>query len=168
MLQKYGDTRTHSYAPSMVQQTVPRADDNAVLVQELLAAQKREFDEFKQTVLASLPGRANRNVPQAIMPFIARLNIVPIPTGFVLPQFKQYNGIEDPHKHIKGFLAQLTITTNDMDIYAKTFPNSLTGAALDWYMELPANFINSYARTAEAFSLPCTTHPLPISRMREL
>ncbi|GAA0168740.1 hypothetical protein LIER_40624 [Lithospermum erythrorhizon] len=45
----------------------------------------------------------------------------------------------------------MTITTNDMDIYAKAFPNSLTRAALDWYMELPANSINTYASTAEAF-----------------
>ncbi|GAA0157891.1 hypothetical protein LIER_43421 [Lithospermum erythrorhizon] len=38
-----------------------------------------------------------------------------------------------------------------MDIYAQTFPNSVTGAALDGYMELPANSIDSYATTVEAF-----------------
>ncbi|GAA0155335.1 hypothetical protein LIER_13089 [Lithospermum erythrorhizon] len=45
----------------------------------------------------------------------------------------------------------MTITTNDMDIYANAFPNSLTGAALDWYMELPPNCIDSYDHTADAF-----------------
>ncbi|GAA0152186.1 hypothetical protein LIER_37442 [Lithospermum erythrorhizon] len=102
-------------------------------------------------VLASLPGRVSRAVPQAVIPFTARLNVVPIPIGFLLPQFTQYNGIGDPQKHLKGFLAQMTITTNDMDIYAKTFPNSLTGTTLDWYIELPASSIDSYASTAEAF-----------------
>ncbi|GAA0145993.1 hypothetical protein LIER_06046 [Lithospermum erythrorhizon] len=58
------------------------------------------------------------------MPFTVRLSIVPIP---------------------------LTIITNDMDIYAKAFPNRLTGAALDWYMELPPNSIDLYAHTGAAF-----------------
>ncbi|GAA0152566.1 hypothetical protein LIER_11016 [Lithospermum erythrorhizon] len=80
-------TRTISYRPSVVHQTAPPADANAVLLQELLMAQKREFDEFKQTVLASLPGRASRTVPQIVMSFTTRLNAVPIPTGFILPQF---------------------------------------------------------------------------------
>ncbi|GAA0169881.1 hypothetical protein LIER_24263 [Lithospermum erythrorhizon] len=44
-----------------------------------------------------------------------------------------------------------------MDIYAKAFPNSLTGAALDWYMELPANSIDSYASTSEAFIFKYST-----------
>ncbi|GAA0154905.1 hypothetical protein LIER_37992 [Lithospermum erythrorhizon] len=124
MFPQYGDTRTDSYRSSVVQQT---------------------------TVLASILGRANRVVTHAIMPFTARLNVVPIPTGFILPQFTLYIGIGDLQKHLKGFLAQMTITTNDMDIYARAFPNSLTRAALDWYMELPTNSIDSYAHTADAF-----------------
>ncbi|GAA0142242.1 hypothetical protein LIER_03188 [Lithospermum erythrorhizon] len=85
------------------------------------------------------------------MSFTARLNAIPMPVGFILPQFKQYNGIRDPHKHLKGFLAQMTITTNDMDMYSKAFPNSLTGAGLDWHMELPPNSIDSYDHMADAF-----------------
>ncbi|GAA0171573.1 hypothetical protein LIER_43908 [Lithospermum erythrorhizon] len=127
MFLEYGDSRSHSFPPSIMQQTVPRVDPNAAILQELIAAQKREFDEFKQTVLTYLPRRANRVVPHAVMPFTAWLNIVLIPTRFILPQFTQYNGIDNPHKHLKEFLAQMTITTNDMEIYAKTFPNSLTG-----------------------------------------
>ncbi|GAA0158494.1 hypothetical protein LIER_15502 [Lithospermum erythrorhizon] len=72
MLLEYGDTRSHYFVPSIVQQTVPRIDPNAVMLQELLAAQKREFVESKQTVLASLSGRENRAIPQAVMPFTTR------------------------------------------------------------------------------------------------
>ncbi|GAA0156446.1 hypothetical protein LIER_13946 [Lithospermum erythrorhizon] len=46
------------------------------------------------------------------MPFTTRLNVVPIPAGFMLPQFTQYN---------------------------------------EWYMELPANSIDSYVSTTKAF-----------------
>ncbi|GAA0152118.1 hypothetical protein LIER_10678 [Lithospermum erythrorhizon] len=120
MLPEYGYTRIASYKPLVVHQRVPPADANAVLLQELLAAQKRKFDEFKQT-------------------------------------FTQYRGTGDPPKHLKGFLAQITITTNNMDIYAKAFPNSLTGAALDWHMKLPANSIDSYACTSDAFIAKYTT-----------
>ncbi|GAA0177711.1 hypothetical protein LIER_29738 [Lithospermum erythrorhizon] len=80
MFPQYGDSRTDSYRPSVVLQTVPQVDLNTTLLQELLANQKREFDKFKQTVLASLLGRANRSVPHTIIPFTARLNVVPIPT----------------------------------------------------------------------------------------
>ncbi|GAA0149210.1 hypothetical protein LIER_36884 [Lithospermum erythrorhizon] len=91
MFPEYGDTRSHSFAPSIVQQTVHRVDPTTAMLQELLTAQKREFVELKQTVMAFLSGRANRDVPQAVMPFTARLNVVPIPTWFILPQFNSYN-----------------------------------------------------------------------------
>ncbi|GAA0151305.1 hypothetical protein LIER_10050 [Lithospermum erythrorhizon] len=96
-------------------------------------------------------GRASRTIPHAVMLFTTRLNAAPIPVGLILPQFKQYNGIGDPQKHLKGFLAQMNITANDMDIYASGFHNSLTRAALDWYIELPPNSIDSYNHTADAF-----------------
>ncbi|GAA0146986.1 hypothetical protein LIER_06799 [Lithospermum erythrorhizon] len=57
------------------------------------------------------------------MPFTAQLNAVPTLVAFILPYFTQYNA----------------------------FPNSLTGAALDWYMELQANSIDSYTYAADAF-----------------
>ncbi|GAA0163063.1 hypothetical protein LIER_19024 [Lithospermum erythrorhizon] len=53
MLPEYGSSRTASYRPSVIHKTVPPTDPNAELLQELLANQKGEFDEFKQTVLAS-------------------------------------------------------------------------------------------------------------------
>ncbi|GAA0150116.1 hypothetical protein LIER_09126 [Lithospermum erythrorhizon] len=105
MLLEYGSVRTASYRPLVVHQTIPPMDANAALLQELLANQKRELDEFKQTVLASLPERVSRSVPHTVMPFTVRLNAVPIPVEFILPQFTQYGGIGDPQKHLKGFLA---------------------------------------------------------------
>ncbi|GAA0174983.1 hypothetical protein LIER_41830 [Lithospermum erythrorhizon] len=85
MFPQYGDTRTDSYRPSEVQQTVPQMDPHTTLLQELLAAQKREFDEFIQMVVASIPRRPNRVVTHAVMPFTRRLNVVPIPVGLILP-----------------------------------------------------------------------------------
>ncbi|GAA0186027.1 hypothetical protein LIER_33315 [Lithospermum erythrorhizon] len=56
MLPEYGSTITaSSYRPSVVHQTILPIDANVDLLQELLANKKKEFDEFQQTVLASLP-----------------------------------------------------------------------------------------------------------------
>ncbi|GAA0185703.1 hypothetical protein LIER_32991 [Lithospermum erythrorhizon] len=65
------------------------------------------------------------------MPFTNRLDAVPLPKGFILPQFTQFNGTCDPIKNLQGFLAKMTITSNDPDIYAKAFSNSLADCALD-------------------------------------
>ncbi|GAA0173109.1 hypothetical protein LIER_26794 [Lithospermum erythrorhizon] len=85
------------------------------------------------------------------MPFTDRLDRIPLPQGFTLPQFTQFNGMGDPVKHLQGFLAKMTITSNNSDIYAKAFSNSLSDRALDWYMALPLNSIDSYQQTADAF-----------------
>ncbi|GAA0160550.1 hypothetical protein LIER_17083 [Lithospermum erythrorhizon] len=66
------------------------------------------------------------------MSFTDRLDAVLLPQGFILPQFTQFNGSGDPVKHLQGFLAKMNITSNNPDIYMKTFSNSLSDQALDW------------------------------------
>ncbi|GAA0155812.1 hypothetical protein LIER_13455 [Lithospermum erythrorhizon] len=45
----------------------------------------------------------------------------------------------------------MTITSNDPNIYAKAFSNSLSNRALEWYMTLPLKSIDSYQQTVDAF-----------------
>ncbi|GAA0161350.1 hypothetical protein LIER_17686 [Lithospermum erythrorhizon] len=85
------------------------------------------------------------------MPFIERLDVVPLPKGFILPQFIQYNGTGDPIKHLQDFLAKMKITSNNPDVYVKAFSNSLSDKALDWYMALPLKSIDSYQQTTDVF-----------------
>ncbi|GAA0185503.1 hypothetical protein LIER_32791 [Lithospermum erythrorhizon] len=85
------------------------------------------------------------------MPFSDRLDGIAFPAGFKLPQFNLFDGNGDPLKHLKGFITHMTITSNNPYVYAKTFPNSLTGKALDWYMELPLKTLDSYQATADVF-----------------
>ncbi|GAA0173146.1 hypothetical protein LIER_41468 [Lithospermum erythrorhizon] len=66
------------------------------------------------------------------MPFCDRLDGVALPAGFKLPQFNLFDGNGDPLKHLKGFIAHMTITFNNPDVYAKVVLNNLTGKALDW------------------------------------
>ncbi|GAA0166408.1 hypothetical protein LIER_21565 [Lithospermum erythrorhizon] len=50
------------------------------------------------------------------MSFKDRLDAVPLPKGFVLPQFTQFGRSGDLIKHLQGFLAKMTITSNNPDI----------------------------------------------------
>ncbi|GAA0158209.1 hypothetical protein LIER_15296 [Lithospermum erythrorhizon] len=69
------------------------------------------------------------------MPFTDRLDGIALPSGFKLPQFNLFDASRNPLKHLKGFIAHMTITSNNPDVYGKAFPNSLTGKALDWYTD---------------------------------
>ncbi|GAA0163607.1 hypothetical protein LIER_19429 [Lithospermum erythrorhizon] len=86
------------------------------------------------------------------MPFSDRLDSVVLPARFKLPYFNLFDGNGDPLKHLKGFIANMTITSNNPDVYTKAFPNTLTRKALDWYLELPLKSIDSYQATADVFS----------------
>ncbi|GAA0170107.1 hypothetical protein LIER_24445 [Lithospermum erythrorhizon] len=85
------------------------------------------------------------------MPFTDMLDAVPLPKGFVLSQFTQFGGSGDPIKYLQGILAKMKITSNNPNIYAKTFSNSLNDKALDWYMELLLKSIDTYQQNADAF-----------------
>ncbi|GAA0147330.1 hypothetical protein LIER_07057 [Lithospermum erythrorhizon] len=85
------------------------------------------------------------------MRFSDRLDSIALLAGFKLPQFNLFDGNGDPLKHLKGFITHMAITSNNPDVYAKAFPNSLTGKALDWYMELPLKSLDSYQATTDAF-----------------
>ncbi|GAA0163009.1 hypothetical protein LIER_18986 [Lithospermum erythrorhizon] len=78
-----------------------------------------------------MPTAIHKKECKTKMSFTDRLDGVLLPKGFILPQYTQFNGTGDPIKHLQGFLAKMTITSNDLDIYAKAFSNSLADRALD-------------------------------------
>ncbi|GAA0147188.1 hypothetical protein LIER_36471 [Lithospermum erythrorhizon] len=89
--------------PSVVP-AAPRAIDPAT---ERL---QKELVDIKQMMKALIPATSTRRECKTQMPFPERLDAVPLPKGFILPQFTQYNGTGDPIKHLQGFLAKMTIT----------------------------------------------------------
>ncbi|GAA0155591.1 hypothetical protein LIER_13287 [Lithospermum erythrorhizon] len=117
------------------------------------AAEKfqKELEDIKQMMKALIPTTTSRRECKTKMPFTDRLDAVPLPKGFVFPQFTQFSGTGDPIKYLQGLLAKMEITSNNPDIYAKAFSNSSGDKALDWYMALPLKSIDSYQQTADAF-----------------
>ncbi|GAA0186916.1 hypothetical protein LIER_34204 [Lithospermum erythrorhizon] len=66
------------------------------------------------------------------MPFTDQMDSVALPSRFKLLQFNLFDGNGNPLKHLKGFIAHMTITSNNPDVFSNVFPNRLTEKALDW------------------------------------
>ncbi|GAA0163488.1 hypothetical protein LIER_19340 [Lithospermum erythrorhizon] len=84
-----------------------------------------------------------------------------LPPGFEMPQLELYDSTGDPIKHLQGYISNMMITSNNPDVYARAFPNSLTGRTRDWYLALPLKMIDTYQQTADAFdelTAAVTTH----------
>ncbi|GAA0169558.1 hypothetical protein LIER_24012 [Lithospermum erythrorhizon] len=96
-----------------------------------LLKNSKELEDIKQMMKSLIPTTTSRRECKTKRPFTDRSDVVPLPGGFVLPQFTQFSGAGDPIKHLQGFLAKMTITSNNPDIYAKAFSNSLSDKALD-------------------------------------
>ncbi|GAA0169258.1 hypothetical protein LIER_23784 [Lithospermum erythrorhizon] len=74
---------------------------------------------MNEMIKALIPIVASRRECKTKISFMDRLDAVPLPKEFVLPQFTQFGGSGDPIKHLQRFLAKMKITSNYSDIYAK-------------------------------------------------
>ncbi|GAA0160357.1 hypothetical protein LIER_16930 [Lithospermum erythrorhizon] len=62
------------------------------------------------------------------MPFFDRLDDVVLPAGSKLPQFNLFDGNGNSLKHLKGFIAHMTITSTNSDVLQFGRRYSVTGA----------------------------------------
>ncbi|GAA0143875.1 hypothetical protein LIER_04455 [Lithospermum erythrorhizon] len=117
----------------------------------IVAAMQQQLDTLKKFIATAFPASITPVAPTTKMPFSDRLDAFQLPLGFKLPQLELYDSTGDPIKYLQGYIAHMTITSNNLDVYAKAFPNSLTGKAKDWYMALPLKTIDPYQQTTDAF-----------------
>ncbi|GAA0170340.1 hypothetical protein LIER_40936 [Lithospermum erythrorhizon] len=96
------------------------------------------------------------------MPFSDLLDPFQLPPGFKLPQLELYDGTGE---HLQGYIAHMTITSNNPDVYTKAFHHCLTGKARYCYMDLPMKTIDTYQQTADAFVFKFATSIQRILRM---
>ncbi|GAA0138301.1 hypothetical protein LIER_42529 [Lithospermum erythrorhizon] len=117
----------------------------------IVGAMQQQLDNFKKFMETSFPACIAPVAPTIKMSFSDGLDAFQLPPGFKFPQLELYDRMGDPINHLQGYIAHMTITSNNPDLYAKTFPNSLTGRTRDWYMTLPLKTIDMYRQTADAF-----------------
>ncbi|GAA0153374.1 hypothetical protein LIER_11626 [Lithospermum erythrorhizon] len=80
-----------------------------------------------------MPTTASRRECKTKISFTDRLDVVPLPKGFVLHQSTQFGRSGDPIKHLQAF------------------SNSPSDKVLEWYMTLPLKSIDTYKQTTDAF-----------------
>ncbi|GAA0187064.1 hypothetical protein LIER_34352 [Lithospermum erythrorhizon] len=143
------EARNISVAPTPQQREQPQTP--LVHNDPIVAAMQKQLDAFKNFMETTFPASIAPVAPTTRMSFSDRFDALKLPPGFKLPQLELYDGTGDPIKHLKAYISHMRITSNNLDVYAKVFPNSLTRKARDWYMALPMKKIDTYQQTADAF-----------------
>ncbi|XP_015941710.1 uncharacterized protein LOC107467185 [Arachis duranensis] len=86
-------------------------------------------------------------------PFSEKITNYQMPKHFTLPSsLEPYKGIGDLRAHIKKFQFMMFINRpNNEPVLCRAFPTYLDGAALLWFLKLPAGSISSFEELAISF-----------------
>jgi hypothetical protein len=76
---------------------------------------------------------------------------VVVPHKFKVPDFEKYKGSTCPKAHLIMYARKMSTQTSNDKLLIHYFQDSLTGAALRWYMDLDRADISSFNDLASAF-----------------
>lgn len=76
---------------------------------------------------------------------------VKIPVKLKVPDFEKYKGNSCPQSHLTMYCRKMVTHTDGGKLFIHYFLDSLTSAALKWYMGLESAHINSFNDLVEAF-----------------
>ncbi|XP_050900733.1 uncharacterized protein LOC127107491 [Lathyrus oleraceus] len=76
---------------------------------------------------------------------------VKIPPRLKVPSFEKYQGVTCPKTHIRAFCRKMAAHSNDEKLLMHFFQDNLSGASLEWYMQLERTHIRTWRELAEAF-----------------
>jgi len=76
---------------------------------------------------------------------------VVVPPKFKVPDFEKYKGIHCPRNHLKMFCRKMAAHATDEKLMIHVFQDSLSGASLDWYMQLERTQIQTWKDLTDAF-----------------
>ena len=74
-----------------------------------------------------------------------------IPPKFKVPEFDKYKGNTCPKTHVRAYYRKMSAYTNDEKLLMHFFQDSLSGASLEWYMQLESSHIRTWRDLVEAF-----------------
>ncbi|XP_018466684.2 uncharacterized protein LOC108838220 [Raphanus sativus] len=116
-----------------------------------------------------LPGVAppiRRSDPRSYSdtPFVKEIASIEMPRKFSFPSIKMYEGTGDPDNHIAQYKQRMVAVAIPKDAreatMCKGFGSTLTGPALQWYINLPTGSIASFAALSDKFveQFACSRH----------
>ncbi|MCI11832.1 hypothetical protein A2U01_0032934, partial [Trifolium medium] len=76
---------------------------------------------------------------------------VTLPPKFKVPDFEKYKGLSCPKNHLIMYSRKMASFANDDKLMMHCFQDSLTGASLNWYMQLEGSHNRSWRDLANAF-----------------
>jgi hypothetical protein len=85
---------------------------------------------------------------------VAEMCLVPnvvVPKKFCVPEFIKYTGTQCPITHLKSYCNKMAEVVHDEKLLMHLFQDSLSGAALSWYMRLDNAKIRKWKDLVEAF-----------------
>ncbi|KAJ9556549.1 hypothetical protein OSB04_011163 [Centaurea solstitialis] len=141
-----------------------------IAVEDPLNVRLKSLEEQNQklfALLTKLPGAA---VPVEVepktgfqaSPFVDELALVDVPKKYTIPAFTtKYSGITDPVEHIaqyKQLMWTVPIPAQYQEVcMCKSFGSTLTGAALQWLINLKPKSIGSFAELVNQFTRQFTS-----------
>ncbi|XP_056843229.1 uncharacterized protein LOC130495752 [Raphanus sativus] len=88
-------------------------------------------------------------------PFVKEIASVEMPRKFSFPSIRMYEGTGDPDNHIAQYKQRMLAVAIPRDAreatMCKGFGSTLTGPALQWYINLPTKSIKSFAALSDKF-----------------
>lgn len=76
---------------------------------------------------------------------------VKIPPNFKVPIFDKYTGNTCPKTHVRGYHRKMAAVSEDEKLLMHFFQDSLSGASLEWYMQLERTHVRNWRHLVEAF-----------------
>ncbi|XP_049386709.1 uncharacterized protein LOC125850930 [Solanum stenotomum] len=76
---------------------------------------------------------------------------IDLPVGYKLPKFDTFNGIGDPHTHLRAYCDKLVGVGRDERVRMKLFIRSLSGEALAWYTQQDLHKWRGWSDMAQDF-----------------
>lgn len=74
-----------------------------------------------------------------------------IPAKFKVPSFEKYKGVSCPRTHIRAYCRKMDAYSSDEKLLLYFFQDSLSGASLEWYIQMESVTIRTWKGLVEAF-----------------
>ncbi|XP_058743213.1 uncharacterized protein LOC131616015 [Vicia villosa] len=74
-----------------------------------------------------------------------------IPRKFKIPDFEKYKGLTCPRNHLRMYVRKMAAYARDQKLMIHFFQESLSGASIDWYMQLEKSSVRSWNDLANTF-----------------
>ncbi|XP_024449452.2 uncharacterized protein LOC112326273 [Populus trichocarpa] len=153
-MSEHGQEPQHN--PAFVQSTTPVPAPTVMDAFANESHQAKSSDSLDQEKIAALEARIKviegvdlydpvRAVEMCLVP-----NVV-VPKKFRVPEFIKYSGTQCPMTHLRSYCNKMTEVVHDEKLLMHFFQDSLSGAALSWYMRLDNTKIRRWKDLVKAF-----------------